>query len=119
MEICIILPKKERKPLKVDYRVYKNLTYCLGVAIAQCNNLMAEVVDPMDRLDVAGEKMMHYGTRIGYWVCIVMALVEIVKALINGDVNAIWGIIIKYGTAFGGIFLLKFMMDLIMGVFAV
>lgn len=73
--------------------------------------------DPLDKMDRTCEDALKVGQRIGYWVCVFMCVYEIIKKVKDGDTHAIWGIIVKYGIAYGAVFLVRFVLDMIGGWF--
>lgn len=67
----------------------------------------------LDRMDKTCEEALKIGQRIGYWICVFMCVYEIVKKVKDGDTQAIWGIIVKYGIAYGAVFVVRFVLDMI------
>jgi hypothetical protein len=81
-----------------------------------CSVLGMVVTDP-SKLDAAGTKILNICRQFGYWGCIIMATVEITKALMRGDSKDITKIIAKYLAGFGALYLLPFLFNLIKDVF--
>lgn len=67
----------------------------------------------LDKMDKTCEEVLKVGQRIGYWVCIFMCLYEIIRKVKDGDTQAIWGIIVKYAIAYGAVFVVRFVLDMI------
>jgi hypothetical protein len=56
--------------------------------------------------------------RIGYWVLLVMCILEVLKCVANGDTKEIGKIIMKYLLAFMVLFLIPWAFDLVIGIFS-
>lgn len=67
----------------------------------------------LDKMDKTCEDALKLGQRIGYWVCVFMCVYEIIKKVKDGDTGAIWGIIVKYAIAYGAVFIVRFVLDMI------
>lgn len=119
VEICYIGPVKKKIYRGNYYNFTRKASLAMAICIANIQILMAEgVKTPGERMDEGGEKLLETGQRIGYWVCILMCIFEIIKKVKDGDTNAIWGILVKYGIAYGSLFGVKFMLDMIGSWFA-
>lgn len=117
MQICYISPVQKKKPLSLDsYTFLRRASLILAVSITNIQSILAE--DPFDRMDAGGNKLLKGGQRIGYWVCIIMCIFEIIKKVKDGDTNAIYGIITKYALAYGSLFAVKWVLDMIGGFFS-
>lgn len=121
IEVCYIAPTN-RKHMKGNYyRFIQKASTLIAVCMANINLCMAattDKIDPLERMDTGGEKMLEVGQRVGYWVCILMCVFEIIKKVKDGDTNAIWGILMKYGIAYGSLFGVKWILDMIGGFFS-
>lgn len=126
LQVCYIAPVPSRyipvnyRKMNVNYSKFiKVASGILAVALTQINIYASELNTDkaLSKLDVAGFEMLKVGQRIGYWVCIVMAIMEIIKSVKDGNANAFWGIIIKYAMAFGSLYMLPWVFDLIAGIF--
>lgn len=119
IQVVYCAPNRQARRCKVSYRFFQKASAMLTVAVTNLNMLYAE--DNIDvglaNMDAAGEKVLKIGYRIGYWTCIVMCIFEIIKSVKDGDTNAIWGIIVKYAMAYGGLHLIKALLDLVGGLF--
>jgi hypothetical protein len=120
MKICYIAPV-QRKPYNLNYYLFlKKSSIILSVCILNISKALAteQEKDPMAKLDEAGDKILKYTQNIGKWICIMMCVFEILKKVKDGDTNAIWGIIIKYAIAYGSLYAIKWLFDLIASLFA-
>lgn len=69
------------------------------------------------RIDIGGTMILSMIQKIGFWVCIVMCAIEILKCLFNGDNRDIMRIVIKYLMAFASLYVLPMFFDFIVGIF--
>jgi hypothetical protein len=72
----------------------------------------------LNKVDVAGGTILAVVRSIGYWICIIMCVVEILRCLGQGDTKQIGKIILKYLIAFGACYLLPWLFDLIRDIFS-
>ena len=119
IEVCYIAPLNRNQVRGNYYRFVQKASVLLGMCLFNIQALMASnTIDPLDKMDEGGNKILAVGRRIGYWVCIIMCLFEIVKKIKDGDTNAIWGILMKYAIAYGSLFGVKWTLDIIGGFFS-
>jgi hypothetical protein len=69
-------------------------------------------------IDAAGQKVLGVCRNVGYWVCLIMATIEIIKALMQGNTKSITPIITKYAVGYGALFFLPWIFDLIKSIFS-
>lgn len=69
-------------------------------------------------IDIAGNKILGICRNIGYWMCLIMASIEIIKSLMQGNTKGITSIIAKYAIGYGSLFLMPWLFDLIRDLFA-
>lgn len=69
------------------------------------------------RVDAAGWKILNIARSIGYWICIVMCTVEIIKCVMEGDTKNISKIMMRYCLAFAALYFMPWMLDLIKDIF--
>lgn len=96
------------------------LTKCFVVAVALANTLTiayAEANAVSAKIDATGNMILTIMQSIARWVCIIMCLVEITKALGNGTSKDIFKIILKYSLAYASTYMLPFMFDGIRDIF--
>lgn len=102
------------KEINKDNRLKKMAVFVLG-SLMYADNVHAagNTVDAITKLNAAGNTLLGVMQTIGYWVALIMCIVEILKSLSAGDTKSIGRIIVKYLMAFAGIFVLKWLFDLI------
>lgn len=69
-------------------------------------------------IDAAGQKVLDVCRNVGYWMCLIMATIEIVKSLLQGNTKSITPIITKYAVGYGALFFLPWIFDLIKSIFS-
>jgi hypothetical protein len=72
----------------------------------------------LDKVDTAGGVILSVMRRIGYWVLLVMCILEVLKCVANGDTKEIGKIIMKYLLAFMVLFLIPWAFGLVIGIFS-
>lgn len=103
MKIYYIRPNNNKK--NFISKVYVGMLTCMYGIKTNANTL--------DKIDRTCEDALKVAQRIGYWVCIFMCLYEIIRKVKDGDINAVWGIIVKYSMAYGSVFLVRLVLDMI------
>jgi hypothetical protein len=99
---------------------YKGLVsmFSQSIYVNSFNLLSTLNGDPgLDKIDKAGATILNLCRKIGYWACIIMAVIEIIRSLAQGDTKSIGKIIMKYSLGFGALFILPWIFDLIAEIF--
>jgi len=78
---------------------------------------MVYAAGPMDKVNVAGNTMLGIVRGIGYWCCLIGCIVDIIKALMQGDTKSVAKVMMKYGLAYGALFMFPWILDIIKGIF--
>jgi hypothetical protein len=102
--------------LHEDYKKIKNgklekITIFLMANILWVEKVSAAGVDP------AGQKLIGILQNIGYYACIIMCMIDILKALMHGDVKGINAIVAKYVIAYAALFGLPLLFSFVRGLF--
>lgn len=100
--------------------IKKELTNTLDKSIVLMSSFMVMLPSTMyiasehtKGLNEAGEQLLSIGKDIGYWVCIIMCIYEMVKNLIQGDTKDTARILIKYSIAYASLFIIQRILDFI------
>lgn len=80
-------------------------------------NEVVNAADGLEKIDVAGNTMLGIVRKIGYWCCIIGCIIDIIKALMQGDTKSIAKIMMKYALAFGALYIFPWILDLIKSIF--
>lgn len=96
-----------------DKRIFNLSAFVLG-------NLMyaQKVCAAVEKVDKAGFTILGIVRSFGYWICIIMCIIEIIKSLLQGDTKSVGKIIAKYIIAFSAFYFLPWLFDIIKQIFA-
>ena len=113
---------KDLKAESLAVKIIKNpkVHKCFVLSIALLNTLTVAYADGSaisTKIDITGSMILTLMQSIARWVCIIMCLVEITKALGNGTTKDIGKILLKYTLAYATTFILPFLFDSIEGIF--
>lgn len=134
MKVCIIYSNptvdkfKNRHKEKLDFNLQfankhinlknkeleKKIVFVLGSLLYVQSAVNAS---GLDKIDVAGNTILGIARKIGYWCCILYCLVDIIKALMQGDSKSIAKIMMKYSLAFGALYIFPEILNLIRSMF--
>lgn len=113
------------KKILNDPRVKKMAVFFLG-SMLYLNNLSVEVMASTgpnvtkfnSKVNEIGNMFVGIIQTIGYWTCLIMCAVEILKCLFQGDTKSLTKIICKYLMAFAGLYVLPWIFELIKSMFS-
>lgn len=90
---------------------YKNMNPACAPVFA--NN------DPMSAINTLGSTFLGIFQGLGRWVILIMAFIELIKAVMKGSSNTseIFGIIFKYVLIYASMFLTPWFFDVVAGAF--
>lgn len=71
----------------------------------------------LGKVDEVGLIFLSVVKKIGYWGCIIMCLVEILRCIGGGDYRKVGGVIAKYLVIMAALYGLQWAFDIIVGVF--
>lgn len=107
----MIRAKKELDEIDISYD--KISAMFLGTVL-YCNNVYAVPSGGMKGIDKFGMRVLSILRSVGYWVCLLMCIKEIIQsATSGGDTKDILKIIIKYVIIFGSLYLVPEIFDMI------
>lgn len=114
------LYKKEKNSLEDLAEIICKNRYAKGLTAFLLANMMyvkTAMANP-DKVAKAGGAILGIVRSFGYWICLIMCIVEIIKSLMQGDTKSISKIIAKYAIGFGSFYFLPWFFDLIREVFS-
>lgn len=76
-----------------------------------------ELEESLTKVDLAGGTFLTIIQRFGYWICLILCAIEIIRSLMQGDTKSIGKSVFKYILAFATFFFLPWIFDLIKGIF--
>lgn len=104
------------KKTNVNHRLRKTTIFLLG-SLMYCQTVLAKGAD-LAKINRGGLTILGVIQNIGYWIAIVMAAMEIIKNLMQGDTKSTGKSIMKYSLGYGSLYLLPWIFDLIKSIFA-
>lgn len=121
-ELTLLDIKKENKLESLLDKIMSNnqlkrIAVITTAAVLHFQELALANNDGLAKIDAVGFKFLAVIQTIGYWVCIIMCLVEIIKNVSSGDYKKIGAIIAKYILIMAALFGLKWAFDFIRDVF--
>lgn len=107
---------EHNKHLKVAIIIFlSNLFYIsekVGSAV-----VYAAATDPFSKINLLGMRFLGIAQVFGYWICIIMCVVDIIKSLMQGDAKGAGKIFVKYLIAFIALFGVKYAFDEVKTIF--
>lgn len=76
-----------------------------------------EIAEAFRRIDMAGGTIFDFIRKIGYWICVIMCAIEILKSLCSHKNDDIIKIVFKYICAFATFYVLIWIFDSIKLIF--
>jgi len=80
--------------------------------------VMAANKNPLGKIEVFGKTIFGMCLTAGYWLVLVMGMIDILKSLMQGDTKGIPKIVLHYALAYAVLLLFPWMLDLIKSIFA-
>lgn len=108
---------------KLNKTAYNLLAFmvagAVGVIEAYKNTLTVTTSNPIGSIDNLGNVFLGIFQGLGRWVILIMAFIEIIKAVMKGSssTSEIFGIVFKYVIVFATMFLLPYFFDVVAGAF--
>ncbi|WP_111930533.1 hypothetical protein [Clostridium tertium] len=108
---------------KLNKTAYNLLAFMVastvGVIESYKNTLAVTTSNPIGSIDNLGNVFLGIFQGLGRWVILIMAFIEIIKAVMKGSssTSEIFGIVFKYVIVFATMFLLPYFFDVVAGAF--
>lgn len=103
------------KHINADNKLKKQAVFVLG-SLFYVQDVVSAASD-LGKIDKAGNTILGIVRKIGYWICIVGCIIDIIKSLMQGDTKSIAKIMMKYALAFAALYIFPWMLDLIKEIF--
>lgn len=71
----------------------------------------------MDAINVAGEKILDVMMTAGYWITLIAGAGQVINQIAKRDAQTALKQAFSYGVAFGALYLIRWILDLVKGVF--
>lgn len=104
------------KKINNDTRLKRMAVFTLGNLLYINDTVYA--ADPLSKVDKAGGTILGIVRKVGYWICIIGCIIDIIKALIQGDTKSVAKVMMKYALAFGALYVFPWILDLIKSIFS-
>lgn len=95
----------------------KRLTIFTIAGLNVMCKVSADTTNAVTKINSAGNTFLGIFQSIGYWLCLIGAIMEILKCVMNGSSKDVGKIILKYVLVFASIYLIPFAFDLIKEIF--
>lgn len=100
-----------------DKKLNRMVTFVLASCIPSKRVFAGTASDALGKVDVAGNTFLSIVRKAGYWICLIMCIIEIIKMLLQGNSKAVGNVVIKYLLAFSALYFMPFLFDLIRDIF--
>lgn len=82
------------------------------------STVLADTNAAVEKINTGGFMILGIVQTIGYWLCLIGCIMEILKSIMNGSSKDVGKIMIKYLLVFGSLYLMPFGFNLIREIFA-
>ncbi|BDR80996.1 hypothetical protein [Clostridium tetani] len=104
------------KHINKDTSLKRQAVFLLG-SLLYVQDTVNAATDTFGKIDKAGSTILGIVRKIGYWICIVGCILDIIKALMQGDTRNVAKIMMKYALAFSALYVFPWILDLIKSIF--
>lgn len=104
----------------LENKKFKNfLIGGLAVGIHLINTKTVFAAPDLSGIDRMGMTFLHIVQNAGYWICLVMGIVSVLKEITKGgdNVGNIGKVILKYIISFASLYMLPYFFDIVKGCF--
>ena len=107
------------KKILKDNRIKKMALFVMASTLNFNTLAYADTTEAaFNKIDQGGMLFLRLAQKLGYWTCIVLCVIEILKCLFNGDNKDIMRIVLKYIIAMSSLYALPWIFDLIVSIFS-
>ncbi|WP_294364125.1 hypothetical protein [uncultured Clostridium sp.] len=97
----------------------KRLVVFTIAGLNYASTVLAETTAAVDKINTGGFMILSIVQTIGYWLCLIGCIMEILKSIMNGSSKDVGKIMLKYLLVFGSLYLMPFGFNLIREIFAI
>ncbi|CAM2972991.1 hypothetical protein HAHI6034_11770 [Hathewaya histolytica] len=101
--------------LSKNKNMEKVFVFMLG-SLMYCQNVMACNAD-LSKVNKAGNVILNIVQTFGYWACIVLCIIDLLKHLFDGNTKNIGKIVSGYVVAFSAFYFIPWIFDIIKSIF--
>lgn len=95
----------------------RKLTVFTIAALNYSSKAFADTSEAVVKINSGGFMILGIIQTLGYWLCIISCIMEILKCVMNGSSKDVGKIILKYLLIFGSLYLMPWLFDLIKEIF--
>lgn len=118
--------KRERKELSAienittkiveNPRIRRMAVFTIA-SINYTSGVLADTTDAFGKINKGGFMILGVIQTVGYWLCVLSCIMEILKTVMNGSTKDVGKVMVKYLLIFGSLYLMPWLFDLIKAVF--
>ena len=95
----------------------RRLTVFTIAGLNYASEVLADTSQAVAKINVAGYTFLNIVQTLGYWLCLIGCIMEILKSLMNGSSKDIGKLMLKYLLIFAALYLMPWAFDLIREIF--
>lgn len=99
-----------------DKRLNKLVVFTIA-GLNYTTKALADTTDAMGKINTGGFMILGIAQTLGYWLCLIGCIIEILKTILNGTNKEVGKIMMKYILFFGALYLMPFAFDMIKEIF--
>lgn len=113
-----IVDERKIEKLLSDPKIFKVSTITLALVMTISEKAMAvDVLVKLSKLEEAAALVINLIQQVGFLICTIMALIELIRAMVKKDLNEISSIFVKYILGFASLYALPWAFEIIRGMF--
>lgn len=95
----------------------RRMTVFVIAGLNYTGEVLADTSQAVAKINVAGYTFLNIVQTLGYWLCLIGCIMEILKSLMNGSSKDVGKLMLKYLLIFAALYLMPFAFDLIREIF--
>lgn len=95
----------------------RRMTVFVIAGLNYASEVLADTSQAVAKINVAGYTFLNIVQTLGYWLCLIGCIMEILKSLMNGSSKDVGKLMLKYLLIFAALYLMPFAFDLIREIF--
>lgn len=96
----------------------RRMTVFTIASLSYAQEVLADTSDAFGKINKGGLMILGLIQTVGYWLCIISCVMEILKTVMNGATKDVGKVMIKYILIFASLYLMPWLFDLIREIFA-
>lgn len=95
----------------------RRMTVFVIAGLNYASEVLADTSQAVAKINTAGNMFLSVFQTLGYWLCLIGCIMEILKGIMNGSSKDIGKVMLKYLLIFAALYLMPFAFDLIREIF--